>query len=246
MNKIYTIEEVDELIKKHKKYHDEESALELFKAFEGFILKYTYFLKNGHVKINDKDLMSLAGLLGIKNYQNNPIKTMFDSWEIHDIFNELYLLFLICINQFVRRKEGPYFTGYLYNSYKYYVKDWISKLSEDILNTNKVYLISDLNSDIDIDENSDMFTSSKYREMENVVFEDKKVDTIKYDNICFTEKTTLTNFEKYILYLYYGKKIRDKEIAELLGIRRLHVNIIRNKAKRKLIGSGIILDDFEK
>lgn len=220
--KIFTLKEVDILIQKYKKKPSKEISLELFKAFEGFILKYTHFLKYGSIKNNDKDLLGLAKLLDIKDFSNNPIKKIFETWDLHDIFNELYLLFLKSINQFTKRKSGPYFTGYLYNYYKYMVKNWIQSISKDILNINKT---------IDIENIPEIG--------------EEEIDIQEYDNLCLTEKTSLTQFEKYILYLYYGKKMTEQEIGDLLGVVRVHIHRLKKKAKNKLLSSGIILDDLK-
>ena len=222
MTKIYTLEEIDKLINEYKDKHSKESSLELFKAFEGFILKYSYFLKYGKVKNNDKDLMGLVKILDIKDLSHNPIKKIFENWDFHDIFNELYLLFLKCINQFTKKKKGPYFAGFLYNYYKFMVKEWIQSLSKDVLNAVTT---------VDIENLPEI--------------KEEEIDIQEYDNICLTEKTSLTQFEKYILYLYYGKKQTESEISKLLGVGRVHVHRMKNKAKNKLLSSGIILDDLK-
>jgi hypothetical protein len=225
MNKIYTRKEIDELIAEYKKTPTPEVSLEIFKAFEGFILKYAHFLKYRYIKAfpKDKDLHSLMKMLNISDIHNSPILKIFDTWDFSEIFNQLYLIFLESIKLFTRRKEGPYFVGYLSQYYKFMVKEWIAYLSHDALNSVNTHFIE---SDEDIEEN--------YKDIK------------EYENICLTEKTPLTQLEKYILYLSYGKKLTMDEISELLDIHRVYLQELKNKAKDKLLGSGIILDDLEK
>jgi len=223
MNKIYTLQEVDDLIYEYKKTHNPKISLEIFKAFEGFIVKYAHFLKNGIYKKSDKDLMGLMRILNIKDTLNNPIKAMFNTWSSDDIFNELYLLFLKSINQFTKRKEGPYFTGYIYNYYKYLIKDWITELSQDALNS---------------------VHTTHMEDAENLTLPEP--DLTEYENICLTEKTTLTQDEKYILHLYYNKKMTMDEISKMIGYDRVYLTKLKNQAKEKLISSGMLLEDFEK
>lgn len=223
MTKIYTVKEIDDLIKSYKKTADEKVSLEIYKAFEGFILKYAHFLKYGTIKNNDRDLMSLARILDIKDLSNNHVKNMFETWELYDIFNELYYLFLMSISRFVKIKNGPYFSGYLYNYYKYLVHQWIRSIKGDIMN------------------NSNPISMENLPELEG----EAEINAIEYENICLTEKTSLNQFEKYILYLSYGKKLTETEIAELLSVSRLHIHQVKNKARKKLITSGMLLEDFK-
>jgi RNA polymerase sigma factor (sigma-70 family) len=223
MNKIYTADEVDCLIADYKQFPSNVVSLEIYKAFEGFIAKYTNFLKYGTYRDNDADLKGLMRMLNITDVARSPVHNIFASWSSDDIFNELYLLFLQCINKFVRRKNGPYFTGYLYAYYKFMVKTWISHLSQDVLNTVKMAEVDDMN-----------------------VLEEELLDVKEYENICLTEKSTLTQLEKLILHYHYGKRMSMNEIAELLDINRSYLNQLKNKAKDKLIDSGITLEDFEK
>lgn len=226
MNKIYTLDEVDNLIQRYKKYEKKEDLSELLGAFEGFIVKYTCFLKYGRYTNNDRDLISLIGLLNPKNEDAiNLIKNIFNSWEYEDIFNELNFIFIKSIKQFTKKKEGPFFAGYLYNYYKFMVKEWIEKISKDIYNRERVWI-----------EDLDNIKNGKQ----------DNIEQNEYENLCLTKKTDLTQLEKSILYFHYGKKVSIANISEMFGLQRSYINRIKNKAKEKLLKSGITLDDFEK
>lgn len=225
MSRIYTKEEIDVLISDYKKKPTEELAEQLLKAFEWFILKYAHFLKYRYVKSypEDKDIHGLMSILNIKEIHNNPILAMFDTWDFSDIFNELYMLFMQSIVQFTRRKDGPYFTGYLYTYYKFMIKKWICQLSKDAMNSVNVMSIDD---------------------HENL--EDSKEIHPQYKNICLTELTELSPDERMILFYSYQKKMTKREISELLGYGKTHIDDLRQRAKKKIIASGFILDDFER
>ena len=92
MNKIYSTTEIDKLIKDYKTKKCPKASLELFRAFEGYLLKYSYYIKYGNIKAKDKDLIALGHLLGFN--KNNIALCIFETWEFQDIFNELYLIFL--------------------------------------------------------------------------------------------------------------------------------------------------------
>lgn len=228
MNKIYTLQEIDDLINKYKKTYKQKYLSELFKAFEGFIVKYAYFLKYGKCHGTDRDLIGLKKLLTCKGGDDPVfiITKIFEIWEYNDIINELNILFIKSVNIFTKRKEGPFFTGYLYNYYKYMVKEWIEKVSQDAMNYINRKNLDELNC------NDQMFLQEK--------------DIPKYENFCLTEKTVLTQLEKNILYLHYGKKISIANIAKMFGINRSYANLLKKTAKDKLMNSGITFDDFEK
>jgi len=224
MNRIYTTDEINVLVKKYKRGNHPEASLELFKAFEGYLIKYAHFIKYGSIKSTDKDLISLSCLLNINKDKNNAVMYIFETWEFQDIFNELYLLFLKCVNRFVKRDNGPSFVGFLYNYFKYTVKDWISYISKDALNN------------LNIEE----FDGATIQQDCSFSY------NTEYDNICLSSRVILSQEEKYILHLHYGVKMSLKGIAKLLGISRSSVTSIRDKAIAKLKESGVILENLEK
>ncbi len=229
MTKIYTLQEIDTLISKCKKNKDPKIMETLLKAFEGFIVKYAWFLKYGKCIKNDRDLVGLIKLLQKGGMNTSEmVKRIFESWTYDDIINELKYIFLKSVNQFTKRKEGPYFTGYLYTCYKYMIKQWIRDISKDVMSLGKIENVDEL--------------SKKDR----VYISDNEPEKIEYENFCMTEKTCLTQYEKYILYLHYGKKISVSKIAKMYGMDRTSINLIKKQAKDKLINSGMGLDDFEK
>lgn len=231
MNKIYSKEEIDKLIDKYRFTSKPEFIEELISAFEGFILKYAYFLKYGSYQPYDKDIIGLICML--KRDETSPIvyiKKIFNAWELEDIVNEIKLIFINSINHFTKRKEGPFFSGYLYACFKYEVKEWIKQLSQDIMNT---YI------PVDIETMDDKhFPDAQEKDMEDIENE--------YENLCLTSKTTLTQTEKCVLFLHYGKGMSTQEIASQLGVSRQIINKIKINGKSKLLSSGITLEDFQR
>lgn len=229
MIKIYTLKEIDDLIFTYKKTKSPEIMEILINAFEGFIVKYAQFLKHGKLNSNNKDLIGLTKLLQKNNSQDvsKLIKKILESWDYYDVVNELKFIFIKSVNKFTKRKKGPYFAGYLYTYYKYMIKQWIQKISKDVMNLSKIENIDKLN-------------------FKDQVYINDNTTKTEYENFCLTGKTKLTQYEKYILYLHYGKKIPVSKIAKMYGMDRTSINLIKKKAKDKLINSGITLDEFEK
>jgi len=235
--KKYTIEEIDDLLFKYRKYGKEEYLLELFNAFSGYVTKYANFLKFGYFKAKDKDIIGLIRMLSDKNNNKSGtdvIRMIFQNYSYDDIKGEMNLLFLKSIKQFVKKKNGPGFTGYLYNCFKFYVKRWIQKISSDVFNTLKIDFIPDIINDLKLDWMTD----------DEFLYEncDKKND--EFENLCMTDKTDLTNFEKYVLYLSYGRKMPDHKIANIIGNHQQSIWRIKFYAKKKLNDSKINLEDF--
>ena len=226
MNKIYTLEEINVLVNKYRETEKNEYISEIFRAFEGFIYKYVHFLKFGKYKESDRDLIKLLGFFTGKH--ENPIyyiKKTFDSWEYEDVLNELNYLFIKMVHQFIQTKNTTSFTGFIYHHYKFIVKTLIQKTSKDVMNS-----------------------MLKIEYLDEVDFMESLEDPTptKYENICLLKKTDLNQLEKYIIYLHYGKKISINTIAQMLGLDRSSINILKKQAKSKLISSGITLQDLEK
>jgi RNA polymerase sigma factor (sigma-70 family) len=155
------------------------------------------------------------------------IKQVFQKSEYADVYDELRLLFIKSVRQFVKKKNGPYFAGYLYNCFKYAIKNLIENTRKDIMISNKMESLDDLN-----------IRDYKYLENESRINQ-------QYENFYLVEQEILNPIERSILYLHYGKRISIIRIAEMYGMERSSINIIKRKAKDKLINSGITLDDFE-
>jgi len=241
--KKYTIEEIDDLLFKYRKYGKKDYLLELFNAFSGYIAKYANFLKFGKFKPKDKDIICLIGMLNNKNSSESgtdAIRIIFQNYSYDDIKSDLGLLFLKNVKQFVKRENGPCFTGYLYNYFKFSVRDWIRKISSDVFNTLKIDFIPDIINDMKLDWMTD--DELLYDDYDSYNNADEKSD--KFENLCMSDKTDLTNFEKYILYLSYGKKMRDYEIADIIDVQPMQINRIKLGARQKLVDSEMDLNDF--
>jgi len=217
MKKLYTTDEIQQLILKYKKSPSSDLYSKINDAFEGFIIKYAHFIKY-NIHSNDKDLNEFASILESYNILK-CIYNVFRTWDIEDIIGEFRIIFFECIKKY-KDLNGPKFTGYIYNYYKYDIFKWLKKQLDDVMNSAYINEVKDTNIDNEI------------------------IDL--YEHICISDKTPLTSIEKYILYLSYGKQLDDTSISKLLNISRQLVNNIKIKAKKTLIGSGITLEDFKK
>jgi DNA-directed RNA polymerase specialized sigma24 family protein len=234
MAKQHTIKGIDKLLKKYRNTKEgpekNRSLKELLDSFEGFIIKYANFLSYGYYKKKDKDIISLISMLSFSRDKYSLDRTVelihsiLQSYTFDDIFSELQLKFIQCVNKYVKHEGGPSFTGFIYGYYKFTIKDWIDKLSEDALN--KVH---------SPEFSEDYITDEQFPEQLEV-----------FDNLCFSDATELTNLQKYVLYLAYGRKLTDYSIGKIIGLCRGHVNDIKNKALHKLRNSNYTIDDFKR
>ena len=234
INKLYENynKEVDE--KKRKEY-----LKELMDSFEGYIFKFYNFLIYGHYKEKDSDIKSLVNMISNSNHSKavNLIQKILSGYSEDDILSRLQLIFLKCVRKYEQQENGPGFTGFLYNYYKYEVRDWIRDLSKDPLN--KVSTLRE--SDFEEDKNG---VFSDIISIKSVNYSEQSQKMSKYSNICFVENFNLTNLEKYILYLRCIKGFSDKEISELLNVTRPYINIIKNKSIRKLEDTNYSIEDI--
>jgi len=219
--RIYTPEEIDKLLFKYRNTGNNKYMAEILKAFDGFIYKYVRFLRFGHYKYTDKDIIHLISMLSasIPEKTVRYINNLFADMEFEDVLSEIRLMFMKSVKKFVKKKNGPYFAGYLYNYFKYDVKAHIKYLSKDAM-----YHV-----------NKSVKDTMKHETQE----------TTAYQNICFSSTNCLTQLEKYILYLCYGKKMNGEQVGNMLGMARSSITVIKNKAKYKLIQAGMMFDDFE-
>jgi RNA polymerase sigma factor (sigma-70 family) len=152
------------------------------------------------------------------------IKQTLNGYTYDDIMGELKLRFVKCVKYYTKQEDGPPFTGFLYAYYKFMIKEWISNLSKDLLNTNTVVAL----------EKVEGFTTTAEFTSQIKIF----------DDLNMFEKTELTNLEKYILYLHYEKNMRDREISRAIGLTRAYINKIKNSAIKKIKNSALTEDDL--
>ena len=220
--KLYTYDEINSLVTSYKNTGRKAYLAKLLKIFEGYIVKYTNFLKFGTFKRTDKDLIMLINMVEHSSSTPRIIQKIFESYTYDDIFNEISIMFIKAVNAFKQKENGPGFTGYIYCYLKFMVKKKIKEISSDILNTLKVNFDTEYEFSDEVLENYES----------------------KIKNICFFDDEILNKFEKYILYLSYGKKISAREISKLLYTSRNKINNIKLISKNKLLNSGITINDF--
>ena len=222
----HDIKKIDELIRNYKISLSEREQRELLSdilaSFEGFIVKYANFLKNGEYNASDRDLLGLIKMLkSPKNTIDQTIgiirKTL-DGYTYDDIIGELKLRFVKCIKRYTKKEDGPPFTGFVYAYYKFIVKEWIASLSKDLLNSKTIVTLDKVM----------FFACDEFSEQLKI-----------FDDLNMLDNTELTNLEKYILYLYYEKAMRDREISKTIGLTRAYVNKIKNNAISKIKKSGL-------
>lgn len=213
-------EEMDKLVQKYKDTTDESKKARILKtvldAFEGYILKFANFLEHGRCDKSDADIQHLIYMISFRSSDcdltyRDVLNNVLQSYTRDDIVSELQLNFIRCVDLYEKREGGPGFSGYIYNYYKFTVKNWIRALSKDALNTIPVYRFEESIHDTVYVESMDFM-----------------------NNLCFNENINLSNLEKYVLFLYWDKGLYDKDIARILNVSRQWVQLIRHQGEHKL------------
>ena len=225
MNKVDNI--IEQILEAQDLKTKEKLTQEIIKEFSGYIHKFTIFLCNGKFSKKDRDINELLYILTSKNgnyyHTIEIIKSVLAHYTFEDVLSQLELLFLKCVKRYKKNENGPGFCGYIYSYYKFEIKQWFKHISKDALNTAKI---------IHID-------TTQYER-----YEYNETDKEKYENICFTDINIINNLEKYILYLSYGLNFTDQEISDLINIHRVRINNMKNSARKKLVNSEILMEDF--
>jgi RNA polymerase sigma factor (sigma-70 family) len=224
MENKYTLEEIDELVFKYQKTNDTESIKILLKLFERFIIKYVNFLKFGIVgKHYDSNIRQLFNMMVSTraNSDIGSINKIFQDIDVEDLIPELQMIFINNVKRFKKQKDGPNFTGYVYNYYKYSITEFFRKLSSDAM-SHKAIIPAYNTDDVDAPEDADS------------VIENRIETKIEFENLCFSTTKKISQLEKYILYLTHEKDLSGIEIANLFNISPSSIDIIKRNAQKKI------------
>lgn len=221
--KLYTYDEIAKLVKAYQS-GDRTAGGELFKAFKGFIAKYSNFLRYGGSGRGDRDIQGLAYLLCPKGdsvrARLSLIRAALASYEFEDIVGEMNLLFLEALDEFRARKspmggDVP-LAGYLYSTFKFRVKRWIDNKLKDAMNTVSLEEITE-------------------EEKEMQMLEDTKEFEEQFSRV----RPILDQVTRWILHLYYSKGLKDREIGNLIKVSGNWICGQRRAALQKLREAGI-------
>lgn len=258
-------ENVDELVLRFQA-GDQASGEELLRLFGGhpdfpepksFIGKYYSLLRYGKVNFDDRDTRRFIALY-IKDpeirkqlkphYQYREAKakaikvldekvvTPLSVISDEDLLQDLRFLFLMQAKRFRKKRRKVNFAGYLYNSYRYAVKNYLEiylKETEPFRYRNLLLRIQD---DRLEDEESEIIVIDRNHQNELMI----KIDDDLGHNwvrgiTCGEEFKNLTPLQRMIIKLYYDEGLSDRKIADKLS---MHINTIfkqRKKAQETVI-----------
>lgn len=161
----------------------------------------------------------------------NRIIKQLKAIDDEDMKQDLRMLLLIQAQRYEKTKKSVDFNGYLYNSYRFAVKNWIQKLtkpSEPYMHMHDELLgfaeDSFADEDSEIEVNEDLFAAPPMIEM------DEEIGNSWVRGItCGEEFKDLTPLQRLIIKLHYHDGLTDGKIAEMMGI---HINTIFRQRKK--------------
>lgn len=250
---------VDELALRYQN-GDSEAGLEMLERygfhqdgseFTKYAGKYFRMLRRGTFNFKDKDsrrfIQCFAAdkelrekLVPYYQYKEtiertyelvNKIIHQLEPLEDEDLKQELSMLFLIQVGRYQKVEDHIDFSGYLYNSYRFSIKNWIKKLrkpSEPYMHMhNQVTGYADNayeDDDGDYEINEQLFAAAPVIEM------DEEIGNSWVRGLtCGPEFKDLTPLQRMIIKLHDHDGMTDGKIAELLGI---HINTIFRQRKK--------------
>lgn len=229
---------------------DADCGMELIDIFYPFLNKYNAILRDGKLNLNDVDARKFIGLFISdqnivsrlnRHWQSAEVRSVAyrtanyvaqscNALDDDDIRQEIYIAFLTIVNRWVKKKEKSFFTGYMYNSFRYELQRSIASIIRNpIVNSGSVT----------IHYNDDEGENSEYEELFNINTEDTMM--ISLENVldtnwvrgltCSEEFLDLTVLERMILKDYYSSDLSDREIAAKTG---MHINTINRKRHKAI------------
>lgn len=258
-------EQVDQLVARYQR-GDEEAALSLLHMYGGedgtsqFLGKYIKLLKQEAFDLTDKDtrrflqLYMVEGREALVNrYQSKEGKAaaaktaaMLSKGLRHypeeDLIQDLQMLFLQQAMRYRKQKKQVNFSGYLYNSFRFTVFNYLKKtvFKFDVLNHPFLeQLDEETMGEEGISIQDEWFYEERFFDTEE---EELGLDWVNGGR-CNEAFQELTQLERLILKLAYEEKKTDTEIAERLGFHRNTVLKYRHEAKTHL---ALILERLKK
>lgn len=265
---------VDELVFRYQQ-GEEEAGLELLERygfhcdgsdFTKYAGKYYRMLRRGTINFKDKDSRRFIQCFAADKDLRDKLVPFFQyketierTYELlnkvvfqikpigdEDLKQELSILFLIQAQRYEKVKEAVDFSGYIKNSYRYAVKNWIKKITKPAepymhMNHDLLAFADDAYTDDDgnYEVNEELFAASPIIEM------DEEIGNSWVRGLtCGDEFKELTPLQRLIIKLHDHDGMPDGKIAELLGI---HINtIFRQRKKSASIIKETIKDLIEK
>lgn len=258
--------QIDQLVFNYQQ-GDSASGEELLTLFAGsssciqedsYLGKYYRILRSGHVLLADKDTRSFLGMyisneqtrkhfLSFSNSQKSreigsylltTVRELYEPISDEDLQQDLILLFLQQAMRFEKKEKHIYFTGYLYNSYRYALRIYLEKTYGYIFEEKEFELYEDdtyedINGDFDIDER-DWIETPRLSFEQDGEFGNSWVRGLT----CHPLFLVLTPIERIIISQWYVERKTDKDIAEMIGMNETTIFHKRKRAIEKLKGAG--------
>jgi RNA polymerase sigma factor (sigma-70 family) len=250
---------VDELVFRYQE-GDEMAGVELLERygfhqdgsdFTKYAGKYFKMLRRGTFNFKDKDsrrfIQCFAAdkdlrdkLVPFYQYKEtiertyelvNKVVFQLKPIDDDDLKQELSILFLIQAGRYEKVKDAVDFSGYIKNSYRYAIKNWIKKITKPAepymhMNQQLMAFADDSYADDDgnYEINEELFAASPMIEM------DEEIGNSWVRGLtCGEEFKDLTPLQRLIIKLHDHDGLPDGKIAELLGI---HINTIFRQRKK--------------
>lgn len=216
---------------------------------KAFVGKYYRMLRYGKINFSDKDSRKF-----LTRFMKDPaIRKAMGQWFQYgetkeeamralqlasnvlkqvpdeDFQQDLRLLFLERAIRYDKIKKRVAFQGYLYNSYRHAVGNYIAKLMKEpllfshIKRVNNDYVV-DKNGFIEIDD-------SIFKDTPIIAEDDKLGNSWVRGLTCTEEYRGLTHLQRLILKLYYEDGYTDGELADKMG---MHINTVFRHRKRAM------------
>lgn len=249
-------EQVDQLVAQYQR-GDEEAAYTLLVMYGGedgtsqFLGKYLKLLKREVFDLTDKDtrrflqLYMVEGREALVNrHQSKEGKAAaaktasmlakgLAQYDEMDLIQDLQMLFLQQAMRYRKQKKHVNFSGYLYNSFRFAVFNYLKKtvFKYDVLNHPYIeQLDEELVGEEGIEIKDEWFYEDRFFDQEG---EELGLDWVNGGR-CNEAFENLTQLERLILKLAYEDNKTDTEIAEHLGFHRNTILKYRHEAKQRL------------
>ncbi len=250
MKKIPNYQLIDSLVANYQN-GSKDSASELIDMFSPYINKYIKMLKENIIDLNNKDsrffillFVSDAKLRKQLHRSKQPSearKAAYDALSFinktctllteEDITQELIMILLILAKRYKQSQGKNFFTGYVYNVFRYELFRRVIEITGDPLTFSAV---SNLNYNDEENEEDNNFTNDPNLHIE-VAFIDSEDNVLDYNweqgHTCSEEFLELTTFERKILKMSYQDGFDDKAIGERVG---MHRHTIRTRKKEAI------------
>lgn len=253
-------QDIDEIVKEYQQGNEfaGEELLRIFgchpqESLSKYIGKYYDLLRYGKMDFGNKDLRRFVSLFIadsktrndlIPFYQYSETKSevmkivnmlneKFECIEDEDLVQDLRLLLLGQAKRYEKRGSKTNFLGYLYNSYRYAIKNYYSFLFEDMLFSERV----DYEVDPENEEENEGIEIEDAWFFEDVYFENEK-EELGFNWIHNRTATypfnQLSTYERTVLFLSYEKNMTDKDVSAVTGYHEDTIFVHRKKIKKKL------------